>query len=286
MTTNGGTARPKHQIYWNLTTRCNLDCSFCNVPQSQSEDEVKFVRANLETFKRRFKDLSGQWEFFIGGGEPFVFPGFLTLVRDLVEMGHDVSVATNFTASQKMLLDFVDSGNGHIRSMVASFKPGIHDFSSFLEKAQKINESIKAQGGVFTVGAVATKKDMDALYQLGLEFQNHGIIFQLQVERADGKYRTYSKAEVEKIRHFGRIYGLEGTAHYKGLPCLAGKHYFVLTQYGHAFRCHSAIAGRDLDGGYLGNLLKGGLHLHKQPQRCPYEHCNCVNAYNLNLIKS
>lgn len=229
-------------LYWYLTSRCNLKCSYCDIHRLESKQETQFVSANMDAFLNGLKSLYGTWEVFIGGGEPFVFPGFLQLIEKLAMMGHFISVVTNFTASQKTYLKFLEVASDRINLCVASYKPDVHEFNTYLKKALIINKTINKQKGQFAIGAVATEKDIDFLFKTGKRFKEHGITFRLQVEKVNGRYRKYIKKDIDKILYFGRSYGLEGTTDFHDRLCLSGKNYFVLTPYGHAFRCHSDIA--------------------------------------------
>ena len=131
---------------------------------------------------------------------------------------------------------------------------------------------------------MATKKDINSLYKIGKIFNKNNINFNLQVERIKGKYRKYSKSEKDKINYFGRNYGLDKISKFQGKVCLAGINYFVLKPNGDIYRCHSAINNKNIKNSYLGNLIKGSFKLLNYPLKCPYEFCNCVNAYNKNLI--
>jgi MoaA/NifB/PqqE/SkfB family radical SAM enzyme len=279
----------QNTMYWHLTSFCNLQCSFCgfsklNRNTKYIQEEVAFTLKNLDKFKNAFRELPGTWEFFIGGGEPFVFPHFLEIVRDIVGMRHGISVATNFTAPLDTLKAFCNIVGKKICLFLASYKAEVHGFTEFLHNAIQINSSVKGNGGLFSVGAVATKKDTDSLFKAGKIFNENGIEFALQVERIAGVYRKYSQSEKEKILYFGRGYGLDDTMRFRGKVCFAGINYLILIPGGDVYRCHSAIGNPTREGSYLGNMISDTFTPLKHPLKCNYDFCNCVNAYNKHLI--
>ena len=88
-------------ISWNVNTACNYRCTYCT--QRFKEDRGRWARDTprfLEAFGRH---LEGRWEIKLSGGEPFVHPTLLELVRGIVSLGHRLSVVTNFSASEGKL---------------------------------------------------------------------------------------------------------------------------------------------------------------------------------------
>ena len=74
-------------VTWEVTNRCNLRCSHClsdSGPEADTHAEL-----NLEQAKRVVEQLAEAQVFQIhfGGGEPFVYPGFMELLRHAQRRG-------------------------------------------------------------------------------------------------------------------------------------------------------------------------------------------------------
>ncbi len=86
-------------LYWSLTNRCNLDCTYCITACSDKKTasipkiDISSFIATLEKANRIFK-IS-----FIGGGEPFLVPNLVEACIEITKK-HYVAFNTNLTTSQ------------------------------------------------------------------------------------------------------------------------------------------------------------------------------------------
>ncbi|MFW5991315.1 MAG: radical SAM protein [Candidatus Nanoarchaeia archaeon] len=207
---------PKRSVFgerslcWHVTYLCNLDCSFCDAKKSNEriQKQVDFLKNNWRLYKKGFEKLPGSWEIILTGGEALALPGILGIVKDLVEMGHKISLTTNFSFSLDFYKKFLKIVDGKLHFFSASFKPEYYKLEPYLKKAQDINTAVKRMNGHFTVVAVAEPKWLDYLYNVGKMFNKKGIKYRLQAKRVNGSYIKYSKREKEKISEFTRCFGL------------------------------------------------------------------------------
>jgi len=92
-----------YQILWDLTRRCNYDCSYC-WPYVHNKYE-KFLSFDLiiDTCDRLIYEWSGEKEirFNFGGGEPTLHPNFIDIIKYLKERGQWILVTTNGSRSTK-----------------------------------------------------------------------------------------------------------------------------------------------------------------------------------------
>jgi mycofactocin radical SAM maturase len=83
-------------VTWEVTNRCNLRCAHClsdSSPEADTRHDLSLEEA---------KDVAGQliaagvFQVHFGGGEPFVYPGFLELLRHARARGmHCFCISTN-----------------------------------------------------------------------------------------------------------------------------------------------------------------------------------------------
>ena len=90
-------ASTQKQIYWEISRRCNYDCSYCwpwihnNTDPHKSLEELMKATHNLEQHFTKGESVN----FIISGGEPTANKHFLDWLRYLNAMGHHVSLHSN-----------------------------------------------------------------------------------------------------------------------------------------------------------------------------------------------
>lgn len=87
----------RKQVFWEITHRCNYDCSYCQPIVHNKTDKFRPYEDILRATERVCEDF-GRGEpmnFIISGGEPTLQPQFLDWVRLLSLLGHHVSVHSN-----------------------------------------------------------------------------------------------------------------------------------------------------------------------------------------------
>ena len=83
-------------LWFNTGTLCNLECANCYIESSPTNDRLVYLTA---AEVRRFLDEAdargGTAEIGFTGGEPFMNPDFLPMLRDALSRGYRVLVLTN-----------------------------------------------------------------------------------------------------------------------------------------------------------------------------------------------
>ncbi|GHV54048.1 radical SAM protein [Spirochaetia bacterium] len=100
-------------VYMKLTPSCNLHCVMCGqygvkgVMKHIAAEESKKI-LNLDDYKRLVDEIAPQRPVvYLWGGEPFLYPDIVPLVRYMVQKGLFVSVNTNGTMIEKYAEDIV-----------------------------------------------------------------------------------------------------------------------------------------------------------------------------------
>lgn len=87
----------RRQVFWELTHRCNYDCSYCQPIVHNKTDKFRPYEDILRATERLCESY-GRGEpmnFIVSGGEPTLQPQFLDWVRLLSLIGHHVSIHSN-----------------------------------------------------------------------------------------------------------------------------------------------------------------------------------------------
>lgn len=80
-----------------LLPLCNMNCRMCYVRMSREEMEAQGSIKPMEWWLALAEDMkkAGVLFLLLTGGEPFLYPDFITLYRRLAEMGFIISINTN-----------------------------------------------------------------------------------------------------------------------------------------------------------------------------------------------
>jgi hypothetical protein len=273
------TPRPDEgAISWNINTTCNYRCSYCT--QRFKDDRGRWSR-DTPRFLEAFARLPGRWEVKISGGEPFVHPTLLELTRGLADLGHRVSIVTNFSASLEKLLAFVSAARGRVGVFSCSLHlEYVEDVAAFAEKAVAVTRaldeaadpSLPAPG--LNVTSVATRASLPSLAAIAELFGARGLVFKVQPEKQDSEIIAYTGDEEAALLALGGHNQTGRIAHrFAGRPCWAGARYFILDDAGAAYRCYPARR-RKLE--HLGSFLSPEFRLADEPRPCLYATCGCT----------
>jgi MoaA/NifB/PqqE/SkfB family radical SAM enzyme len=260
-------------VSWNMNTTCNYRCSYCT--QRFLDDRRRWA-ADTPAFLAAFGALpqvSGvPWEVKLSGGEPFVHPGFVDVVRGLAERELFVSVVTNF--SRHDLIDpFIDAAGDHLRVLSLSLHLEFADLGSFIARAAAAQRRLPATASL-VVTCVATAQNMPVLDGLMSRFVDVGVRFKVQPEKQDRDIVAYDDAGRALLYRLGGHNGTGHIAHdFGGQPCWSGSRYFIVDDAGEAFRCYPARRYRVER---LGNLVQGTVQLHEAARPCLYRSCHCT----------
>ncbi len=271
------TPRPEEgAISWNINTACNYRCSYCT--QRFKEDRGRWSR-DTPAFLAAFARLPGRFEIKLSGGEPFVHPTLLELVAGITELGHRVSIVTNFSAPRERLAAFVEAARGRVGVFSCSLHlEYVDDVPAFVDKARWLQRELTARHDAtlpaphVNVTTVATRAALPRLESLAAQFGD--VTFKVQPEKQDRdvvEYDADASALLQKLGGHNRTGEL--VHRFEGRPCWAGARYFILDDAGEAFRCYPARRYRVER---MGSFLDPAFRLGDEPSPCRYATCNCT----------
>jgi MoaA/NifB/PqqE/SkfB family radical SAM enzyme len=271
----------KIRFTWDIHYKCNFRCPYCwfyngwaqasrlNVYLSPQEWMVHWERI----FKRY-----GPVHIEITGGEPFIYPNFIELVRQLSGI-HTVKVTTNLSGDIKAFAQKIDPRRV---SLDINYHPLFAQLEGFIKKVLILKRA-GFKGGVCYLAYPPQMRQMDSIRK---QFEDAGISFALAAfwgEYRGVKYpQGYTEKDRELIRpYLGQIdritYHLDGKSP-KGKLCNAGFRYAGIKANGAVVRCGP------LGDVVLGNIMEEDFKLFDRPLPCQAESCPC-NEY-VNLIEA
>ena len=268
-------------VSWNMNDACNYRCSYCTQRHmGDRSGQLDDVPRTLESFR----SLPGHWEFKLSGGEPFRQTGLDQIVAGLVEMGHSISIQTNFSAPEAKLRSFLEASRGALHVFSASLHLEYATPDSFVEKYNIIKE-YESLGVRFHVTSVGIPDRLEQLRdEVKPAFAQHGIELKVQPEKIRGYVRQYTEEQKKLLLELGghnQTGKIENS--FQGKLCFSGANYIVIKSNGKAYRCYPAsrVGGRYAD---LGSL-SDGIKLNGGPRICPYTYCNCTVPIQRGMIE-
>lgn len=84
-------------LWFNTGTLCNISCRNCYIDSGPRKDQLSYLSPDeVSSFLDEIgRSGVGRLEIGFTGGEPFMNPGFFTMLGDALSRGHDVLVLTN-----------------------------------------------------------------------------------------------------------------------------------------------------------------------------------------------
>jgi MoaA/NifB/PqqE/SkfB family radical SAM enzyme len=223
-----------------------------------------------------------QVRILITGGEPFNYPSFIDLVKELSQhcsIGFD----TNLSCSKEELADFVKNTDASNISMGLSYHPMFSNFDTFLEKALFLKENGFAN---ICVQFVTYPPQLDRLVIVREKFTENNLYFIPLPFRGKHNGREYPGAHTEEERriiynstqdlsseHKERVKNYLEQVVSHGRLCAAGQVYARVDSDGTVYRCGRYATNPT--NSPMGNLFDGNFRLSEVPLLCEQEVCPC-----------
>lgn len=270
-------------ISWGITSACNFSCEYCvskNKVSTRKILDVKKIPAvkkcwMLKTVKI-LKSLENEWTIIITGGEPFLYPGFTELCREVTK-DFKISVNTNLSINceiqkwvEHIAPDKVKQINASLHIEESEKHNAVEDFIQntllFKKKGFHIFHNY------VLVPSLIKRFKKDYEYFKSREIELWPIPFRGCYE--DRRYPdAYSDEAKELIQRYNP-YPLWYPFNFKGIKCNAGKTFIRIEENGTVVRCCQ-------DNKVLGDIFNG-IILNKKAEPCRAYECPC---YGEKLVK-
>lgn len=274
---------PRVELEWLIHYKCNYRCPYCFFEGMWEEVEKRNTYRSLKEWLSawdRILKKYGYVRILITGGEPFIYPGFVELLK---EMSRDFSIGfdTNLSCSKELLADFVKNIEAKNVSLGLSFHPGFAEFDSFLAKALFLQENgfkvcVQYVSYPEQLASITYYKDRflgKGLYFIPLPFRGvyNGLNYPVSFN-AEERRLIYGAGENLAVEHKDKVEKLLNQVSTKQKLCRAGQVYARIDNEGSVYRC-----GHYVSSGYqaLGNFFDDNFKLSKIPLPCEEETCPC-----------
>lgn len=258
---------------WDIHCACNYRCPYCwfdgKWEQLAGQNKYPPLTELLEAWanvRRRY----GSVYIELVGGEPFVYPHFAQLVKELSNIHTIGKITTNLSVDLDEFLKEVQPSKA---KLCPTFHPLFADFDPFVRKVLQLKE----RGMTGPVNYLAYPPQIKSFEHYRQEFDKHGI--QLIVMTFWGQYNgiiyPQGYTEQEKAVIERHLYAREGEKSQfqpkkvKGRLCRAGQIYANIKADGTVFRCGGNVPQQ------IGNLFRNDFRLLDKPMPCESEFCPC-----------
>ena len=262
----------EEQLYasWVPTRACNFSCKYCYSPGKNTRAHNISVQRLCNALGEHGK----RWIVNISGGEPFLYPGFVEICRELTK---EFRIKVNSNLSL----------NAQVREFSSAINPDkveLINASLHIEERERLNNVedfienvllLKNRGFKLEVKFVLHPTLIERFQRDCQYFDSRGI--KLFPKPFKGEYlgSLYPKAYPEKVKNFFSN-SVPGSAFYpfcfKGINCMAGKSFIRIHPNGIITRCTN-------DSSVLGDI-DNGFKLRDTSTPCRSYRCSCF-GYNL-----
>jgi len=213
----------------------------------------------------------------LSGGEPFLYPNFVLLCKELTKF---TNIYINTNLSTMNVFEFADKINpDKVKELHVSLHVGQR--KSVGKLVDKIHY-LQSKGFTVYVSQVMHPTLLSDFYLWRKLLLREGINLNPKVFEGEYKFREYPNAYTKEEREY--ILGVshqcgksERQSHFRSMVhgqlswedhiCSYGYDGMIVKYNGDAYRCHGCSE-------YLGNIY-GVIELHKQPERCTMCICKC-----------
>lgn len=259
-------------IAWDIHYKCNYKCPYCWFYGDLNLSSSSNSNISIKEWVRHwniFYDKYGSSHIEITGGEPFIYPNFIDLVREISKW-HSIRITTNLSVNMDSFLLKVNPENVII---ISSFHPSFADLESFLRKALLLKE----RGYGDTVVYVAYPPQFVQIKYYRKIFEENGIMFAITPFCGIYNEALYPAAyNEEEKKTLGQYLRDESKIKYtlnhvspRGKLCKAGYKFAMLLEGGEVARCGQ------LKNKIFANFFDKDFSLLSAPSPCESDFCPC-----------
>lgn len=268
----------KIKFTWDIHYKCNFRCPYCWFYKEWarlSERNLYLSPQEWMLHWGRIRDKYGEARIEIVGGEPFIYPNFIELIKGLSSI-HSVKITTNLSGNIER---FVQEINPQRVELDLNFHILFIDLDTVMRKTL----ILKKAGFKAGICYLAYPPQMHKIGYLSKRFQDEGINFALAAFWGEYNGKKYPSAYTEEEREMMRpflgnvdrlMYHLDAQTP-KGKLCNAGYTYADIQADGNTVRC------AQLGHKSIGNITDKDFFLLDRPLPCEADACPCNEYGNL-----
>ena len=158
-----------HTVIWDITWACPRRCLYCYAETDQAPSQEVLPLERALSLVDEMAD-AGVLLVFLGGGDPFAYPGIESVVLRMLTRGITPQLATKSRLSENTVAAFTSAGLQYFQVSVDSAEPEIADFltgsQGYLSDAENNLRLLTAYGLKINVNAVITPYNIQGVNEL------------------------------------------------------------------------------------------------------------------------
>lgn len=264
-----GNERPKVRLTWNMLYDCNYRCSYCFFEGKWEEYRKRNVYFSPDEWIehwRRIHDKHGPPYLIITGGEPFIYPNFIEIIKGLSQICYHINISSNSSGDLKRFVEEIDPQKV---SLSISYQPEFDKFDNFLDKVLFLRRH-KFDGCLNFVAYPPYLKNIEHYKD---RFTSIGEFPSLKIIPFFGEYGGISYPQ-GYTREEKNLIGIDDNwfkrVRKKGSLCPAGRDTALIFPDGKVARC-----GQIGESKLLGSFFDANFKLSEEPLPCEAEFCPC-----------
>ena len=260
---------PQIRFTWLIHYLCNYLCPYCFYYEGSGWEILKDKNLYLSPGEwirhwRNIYDKYGRSVVIITGGEPFIYPDFVELIKELSKIHYPINISSNASTDLDLFVKVIDPQKV---SLSISFQPQFEKLDPFLDKLIFLRK-YKFDGCINLVAYPPFLKQIKYYRE-----RFNSIDKNLEIIPFRGIYKeqaypwSYTDEELSLIeieRKQLQRYRKKGT------PCIAGKNSVLLLPDATVVRCGQVFYRH-----VIGNFLDPQFKLLDQALPCDAEFCPC-----------
>lgn len=256
---------------WNIVYACNFRCSYCIFAGKWEEYGPRNVFLGVDGWMKiweRINRLSGRCSILLTGGEPFIYPEFIELIRRLSQVHYPINISSNGSGDLEKFVAAVDPRRV---SVTLSFHPEFNDLDDIIRK-KKFLKSRGFEGDYINLCCYPPfVVKLDAWVK---QARDQGEMLKVIPYMGPFEGKQYPDAyTTEEKKKLGIDAVWEGNVKRRGRFCKAGMKSALIFPDGKVARC-GQVGERLL----VGNIFDENFKLFDRMIPCDVEYCPCLEA--------
>lgn len=264
-------ASRKISFEWNIIYKCNYRCPYCFFKNKWQE----YGRRNVILPPQRWKELwkrvyrmYGPASIIVTGGEPFVYPEFISIIKSISEYHFPINISSNGAVNLKRFASEIDPKKV---SVSLSFHPEFNSLTEIIQKQKFLREK-KFHSEYINLCVYPPYIEKLQEYSKISEKEGESLKIIPFIGHYGGKNYPDGYSEEEK-KSLGMDETWEKNVKRKGTLCAAGMKSALIFPDGKIARC-GQIGEKFL----IGNFFSKDFKLLDNPLPCDAEICPCLEA--------
>jgi len=256
---------------WNIIYACNFRCKYCFFEGKLEEYRKRNVILSVEDWVKIWKNiynLYGRCSILITGGETFLYPDFINLMKEISQIHYLINISSNGSFD---LNEVIGNFNPERISISLSFHPGFNTLEEIVQKKKMLDS--KNFYSEF-INLCCYPEFFDKIKKWIEYSAKEGVKLKLIPFVGEYNGKNYPDGYSNEEKNFlGMNDEWKNKVKTKGKLCKAGMKSAIIFPDGKVARC-GQIGEKFL----LGYIWDSNFRLLDKPLPCEKEYCPCLEG--------